>query len=268
MIPTDTLNKLFATWISIGGLCSPFTESQWKTSTACPGWSVQDIMSHLIGIERVLMGLKPTTHRSPPHDYVKNEMGETNEHEVDSRRSLTGAQVLAEWNDIVTRRTAALRAADETYFATEAKTPLGTATMADFLDIRVLDCWIHEQDIRRAVNTPGHQSGPAAEHTIDRLMRTLPIVIGKRAATPEGESVNFRITGPVDRSIFITVLNGRGTVVDTPPINVLTTFLIDSNTFVALATGRTTAEQAASHWSVVGDNELAQRIARNLNMMI
>lgn len=268
MIPTDTLNKLFATWSSIHELCSPLTEAQWKTPTECPGWSVQDIVSHLIGIERGMMGMEPTKHRSSLHDYVKNQIGELNEHEVDSRRSLTGAQVLDEWTDIVTRRTAALRAADESYFETAARTPVGPGTVADFLQIRVLDCWIHEQDIRRALKIPGHESGPSAEHTIDRLLRTIPLVVGKRAATPEGESVNFRITGPVNRSLFITVINGRAEVVDATPISVRTTFSIDSNTFVALATGRTTAEKTASHWSAAGDNELALRIAQNLNMMI
>jgi len=268
MIPTNTLNELFATWSSIGELCEPLTEAQWKTPTACPGWSVQDIISHLIGVERVLMGTEPTAHRSAPRDYVKNPIGEANEHEVDSRRSLTGAQVLSEWNEVVTRRTEALRTAEESYFATAARTPLGPGTVADFLQLRVLDCWIHEQDMRRALNMPGHESGPAAESTIDRLLGTLPMVIGKRSATPEGESVNFRIHGPVNRSLFITVSNGRAAVVDTPPINVRTSFSIDSNTFVALATGRTNSEAAASRWSATGDKELGLRIAQNLNMMI
>lgn len=268
MIPANTLNELFATWSSIGELCEPLTETQWKTPTACPGWSVQDIISHLIGIERGMMGMEPTAHRSGRYDYVKNPIGEANEHEVDSRRSLTGAQVLSEWGDIVTRRTAALRSAEESYFSTSARTPLGPGTVADFLLLRVLDCWIHEQDIRRALTMPGNESGPAAQSTIDRLLGTLPMVIGKRSATPEGETVNFRITGPVNRSLFITVLNGRAAVVDSSPINVRTSFSIDSNTFVALATGRTTSEAAATHWSATGDQELALRIAQNLNMMI
>lgn len=268
MIPTNTLNELFATWSAIGELCEPLTEAQWKTPTACPGWSVQDIISHLIGIERGMMGMEPTAHRTVPRDYVKNPIGEANEHEVDSRRSLTGAQVLSEWSDVAIRRTAALRTAEESYFSTAARTPLGPGTVADFLRLRVLDCWIHEQDIRRALNIPGHESGPAAESTIDRLLNTLPMVIGKRSATPEGDSVNFRITGPVRRSLFITVLNGRAAVVDTPPINMRTTFTIDSNTFVALATGRESAEAAVSRWSATGDKELGLRIAQNLNMMI
>lgn len=268
MIPTDTLDKLFATWSSLDELCAPLSETQWKTSTACPGWSVQDTISHLIGIEHVMIGSEPTAHRSPQRDYVKNTIGEMNEHEVDSRRPLTGAQVLDEWRDIVSRRTADLRVADEAYFETPAMTPVGPGTVADFLNIRVLDCWIHEQDIRRALGIRGHESGPSAEHTIDRLTRTLPIVVGKRASTPEGESVNIRITDPVNRSLFITVVDGRAIAVDTSPVNIRTSISVDSNTFVALASGRTTAEASESQWSATGDKELALRIVQNLNMMI
>ena len=37
------------------------------------------------------------------------------------------------------------------------------ADMAMFLQLRVLDNWLHEQDIRRALGMPGHLGGPAAE---------------------------------------------------------------------------------------------------------
>ena len=268
MIPSKTLSELFATWTSLGDLCSGLTEAQWKTQTACPGWSVQDIMSHLIGIERQMMGLESTAHRSEPREYVKNAIGQSNENEVDARRSLAGAQVLSEWADIAERRTMELQAADESYFATAARTPIGPGSVADFLQLRALDCWIHEQDIRRALNMPGNESGPAAESTIDRLLGTLPMVIGKRAATPEGESVNFRITGSVKRSVFITVTNGRAGVADTTPAKIRTTFSIDSNTFVALATGRAAADATTSSWTATGDEDLGLRIAQNLNMMI
>ena len=268
MNSTNYLDELFATWSSISELCEPLSESQWKTPTSCPGWTVQDIVSHLIGVERVLTGLQSTTHRSSPRDYVKNAMGESNEHEVDSRRSLSGTEVLKEWNETSARRKADLVAADKTYFEGEARTPFGKATVADLIEIRILDCWVHEQDIRRALNIPGHDSGPAAEFTIDRLMRTLPIVIGKRAATPEGESVLFQITGPVHRSHWISVLNGRAAVVDSPPSLNRTAFQLDSNTFLALATGRESAEATSTRWTATGESDLGLRIAQNLNMMI
>ncbi|MFN5603525.1 MAG: maleylpyruvate isomerase N-terminal domain-containing protein, partial [Actinomycetes bacterium] len=132
---------------SLSELGAQLTESDWKTPTDCPGWTVQDNLSHLVGIERVLNGLPGTSHRAPASGHVKNPIGEANENEIDSRRGLSGAQVLAEWNEIATARLNTLRNADEAYFAVEAMTPTGPGTVADFLHIRVLDCWVHEQDM-------------------------------------------------------------------------------------------------------------------------
>lgn len=268
MIPTNSIENLLATWKSLNELCATFSEDQWKTMTACPGWSVQDTISHLVSTEKVNRGDKPTKHTAGARDYVKNPIGEFNENEVDVRRGLTGAQVFAEWLEVCAARTTQLLGSDDAYFDTPVMMPTGPGTVGEFLSIRVLDCWIHEQDIRRALNTAGNESGPAAEHTIDRLIRTLPIVVGKRAATPNGDSVRFVISGPVHRELFITIVDGRATFVDSAPANVRATFTTDSNTFLTLATGRGTAQDNSGKWSSAGDTDLASRIAHNLNMMI
>lgn len=260
-----TISKLYATWESIIDLCTTLDERGWKTMTRCPGWTVQDNLSHLIGTERMLAGLPATEHRSGALGHVKNPIGEFNEHEVDVRRALTGEQVLAEWRDIVAQRRQFLDAAGDDYFETKTNTPTGPGTMADFLHIRVLDCWAHEQDMREALGVPGHRGGPAAEHTVDRLIRTLPIVVGKRAATPEGRGVVITITGPVERTVPILVTNGRAAVVDAVD-DPIATVTMDSMTFVGLALGRRTADECT--WTSAGDATIAGRIASQLNMMI
>jgi uncharacterized protein (TIGR03083 family) len=261
----QTISKLYATWESITELCSTLDEPGWKTMTLCPGWTVQDNLSHLIAVERMLAGMPATEHRADTTEHVKNPIGEFNEHEVDVRRPLTGAQVLAEWRDIVTQRRQFLDAADDEYFETKTMTPTGPGTMADFLHIRVLDCWGHEQDMRAALGVPGHQGGPAAEHTVDRLIRTLPVVVGKRAATPEGRGVVISITGPVERTMPILVTDGRAAIVDLV-VDPIATVTMDSMTFVALALGRKTADECT--WTSTGDATIAGRIASQLNMMI
>lgn len=261
----ETLSKLYATWDSITDLCRTLDESEWKTLTLCPGWSVQDNLSHLIGTERMLAGLPATEHRSAGGDHVKNPIGEFNEHEVDVRRSMKGAEVLAEWRDIAAQRRAFLDAADDSYFNTSAMTPTGPGTMADFLHIRVLDCWAHEQDMRLAVGKPGNEGGPAAEHTVDRLIRTLGIVVGKRAGTPEGRGVVIELTGPVQRTIPMLVTGGRAAIVD-HVAEPMATLSMDSMTFLALALGRRSADECT--FATTGDATLAQRIASQLNMMI
>jgi uncharacterized protein (TIGR03083 family) len=247
-------------------LCAPLTEAQWKTATDCPGWTVQDNMSHLVGIENMLLGKPPTTHKSPKYDYIKNPIGEHNEHEIDARRSLSGNEVFSEWKATAAERTHQLQTADAEYFAKPMMMPTGPGTLGDFLDIRILDLWIHDQDIRRALNLSGNHGGLCAEHTIDRLIRTLPIVVGKRAATPEGESVSITISGAVKRTIFISVSEGRANFVADKPAKLSCEISMDSTVFTALATGRKQSTELT--WTSTGDTTLAQRIVSQLNMMI
>ena len=267
-IPTaiiDTLGEVFA---SLSALGAQLDEAQWKIATDLPGWSVQDNYSHLVGIERMLEGLSGTSHKAAPAAHVKNPIGESNENEIDSRRSLKGAQVLAEWNDIAVQRMKTLRSADEAYFAEPAMTPTGPGTRADFLSIRILDCWVHEQDVRRAVGIAGNLDGSAAEHTIDRLIRTVPIVVGKRAGTADGQSVIIDITGGVRRHIICTVADGRASVVNVEPEAPLARITMDTETFLVLATGRRDAASVASKIEYAGDVAHGQKVTGALNMMI
>ena len=266
MIPTHTLDTLELTFDSMTTLASNFTEEQWKTPTLLPGWSVQDNYSHLIALERMLQGLPPTEHRSQEFDYVKNPFGATNENEVDSRRHLSGAQIFAQWQEIIALRMSTLRNADAEYFAQDTLTPTGPGTVAEFLHMRVLDCWMHEQDVRRALGIPGHQDGPAAELTIERLTRSLPIVVGKRAATPEGNSVVIVLSGPVQQRIIATVVNGRAQLGIEG--NIAATITMDSQTFVQLAGGRLTYDDVRSMITCEGDLELATRVVTQFTVMI
>lgn len=267
MIPTAIIDTLELCFRSLSELGASLTPDEWDRPTELPNWSVKDNLSHLVAIERMLEGLPGTSHRAEHLEHVKNPIGENNEHEVDSRRPLPGSAVLAEWNEITARRLASLRAGTDEYFATPMITPTGPGTLADFLSIRVLDCWVHELDMRRAVGKPGHLSGPAAEHTIDRLLRTVPIVVGKRAATPEGQSVVIDIDSPgVHRHVVCEVRDGRASFVDTPSSEPRCSITLGCEEFVMLATGRVGA--AGAHATITGDAEHAGRVLDQFNMMI
>lgn len=266
MIPVDSINKLAATFDSLNELCSQLTEAQWKMPTQLPGWSVQDNLSHIIGTERALYGLPEFDHKASDLSNVKNPIGEMNEHHVDLRRSRPGAEVFAEFQELAKMRIDQLRSADDAYFDKEAMTPTGPGTVADFLHIRILDVWTHEQDMRRTVGIPGNGGGPAAEHTIDRLIRTIPIVVGKRAATPEGGTVVIEVTGDVKRTIATTIVEGRGQVSNKAPADALCTITMDSDAFLQLATGRAT--HAEISYTIEGDKELGTKVVSQFNMMI
>lgn len=267
-IPTDTVDKLEQTFRSISALGADLSEQQWKTPTDLPSWSVQDNLSHLIGTERMLQGLPRTEHLATDTSHTKNSFGEINENEVDARRALSGAEVLAEWNDLIEQRVTTLRLGDDAYFDAPAVTPTGAATVADFLHIRVLDCWAHEQDMRRALGLPGSLDNESAHHTIDRLTRTLPIVVGKRAATAEGDAVTIELTGPVQRSLTYEVVGGRATQVPAPTKPAVAIVRMDSDAFATLALGRCSATVFGDRIVVDGDEDLGRKVVDQLNMMI
>jgi hypothetical protein len=106
------------------------------------------------------------------------------------------------------------------------------------------------------------------EHTIDRLIRTVPIVVGKRAATPDGQSVVIDITGGVPRHIVCTVVDGRAALVKDEPEAPLSRITLDTATFLALATGRQTDQQLADKITYSGDAEHGRKVTSALNMMI
>lgn len=268
MIPNDTIDKLALVYSSVSDFGTGVTEDEWALQSQLPGWTVKDNLSHMVGTEAFMLGEPPITHTAPKVDWTRNPIGEANENEVDMRRPWTGARVLAEWNDVTTRRLAQLRGADDEYFDAPAMNPTGMGTLADFLHIRVMDLWVHEQDMRRVLGRPGHRGGPVAEHSIDRLIRTVPIVVGKRASTPEGATVLIRVTGGVNRVVATTVRDGRAhTSVDVPETTICDIDM-DSDVFLQLATGRGDADDLADQCRVTGDAAHARRVLTQFNMMI
>src|SRR5437588_725275 len=53
-------------WDSMLRLGAGLDEDQWKLPTDCPGWSVQDNLAHILGIESVILGRpEPADMESP-----------------------------------------------------------------------------------------------------------------------------------------------------------------------------------------------------------
>ena len=266
MIPVATIDMLEQTWRSLSTLGISLSEAQWKTPTALPGWTVQDNYSHIIATERMLQGLPGTEHRVDLPAYVRNPIGEFNEHEVDARRDQPGARVLAEFDELTGQRIRTLRGADEAYFTRETVTPTGPNTVTHFLQMRLMDSWMHEQDVRRALGQAMTLSDDAAAHTVDWMLQFVPMVVGKRAKAAEGESVTLNITGPVERTKWYTVVDGRATEIDAGMGEPSAAVAMDTETFLLLAMGRCRSNEV--RYELIGDRDLGQRLVDNLCTMI
>ena len=263
------IDSLDAVWQSIVDLGDQLSETEWKLPTDLPAWSVQDNLSHIIGTERNMRG-EPTPEVTPPSDeHVHNPIGEMNERWVESRRGLSGAEVLEEFRTVTAERMAAIRALSPAELDAIGPTPLGDAPFREFLAVRVMDSWTHEQDMRRAVGRPGHLEGPAVALSIGRVTRAMPMVVGRRAGAPDGASVVFVLGGP-EGGVVPVVVDGRASVAATVPEDPTVELHLDVETYAALGMGRLdpTAALAQGRVTFVGDADLGRAVVTSMNFMI
>ena len=265
-----TVDKMAQVWQSLSDLCAPFTEREWNMPTACPGWSVQDQISHMLGSEERLLGRPMPEHTPRDTSYVKNDIGQRNEIVVDWRRSWSGAQVLEAFRQVTHERLGILRAMRDEDFAAQTQTPIGPGTVSDLLQIRILDAWVHEQDIRRAVEQPGHMQGTVVEHAVGRIAMALPFVIGRKVKPADDTTVIFEITGAAGRTVAVTMQGGRAKVLDSVPASSQVRLSMDVDTFMGLGCGRFSPAEVLSSGKVQisGDTALGTTIVEQMNIMI
>jgi len=270
MSDKDLVDNMECVWSSLSALCDSLSEDDWKLPTACPGWSVQDQLSHLVGNESRILGRAAPDHTPNQSDHVRNETGARNEIPVDWRRSWSGQQVLQEFREVTTERMQALRALKEEDFTKETETPAGVNTVRELLGRRIFDAWVHEQDIRRAVNRPGNLEGPVADHAMNRLAMAMPYVVGRKAQVPDGITVVFEVTGATRRTIPIEVQDQRARNLDDILISPTVRLIMDIETFTSVACGRIPLDEVKANNGVQieGDQHLGQKILEQMNIMV
>jgi uncharacterized protein (TIGR03083 family) len=257
-------------WAMLDELCSGFTDVHWNTPTELPAWNVKDVLSHLVGTESFLLG-RAAMHEIQPGPHVRNPLGEMNEREVDFRRPRPGSDVLAEFRAVTAERLDVLRGLTEEQFDEITWTPIGMDTVAVLIALRVLDCWVHEQDIRRVVGMRGHLSGDISQHVYGRLRRGLPKAVAKGAGAPDRTSVVFEVESADSTAISaVGVAGRRGELLEEVPDAATVRLVMDLETFVCLTCGRWDVDRAVrtGTLSIEGDPDLGAAVAANMNGMI
>ncbi len=254
---TTTIANLNACYDSVLDLADGLSDDQLSVQSLCPEWTIHGVLGHLFGLEQVMTGWLPSGPDDPP---PFAEMGAAQE----AILAVSGEALVDRIRSIADGRRAELEALTDEQFNSPSLTPVGLATYGKFMAIRVFDFWVHEQDMRVPLGVAGHEGGPAAEQSIDEIEGSLGYIVGKKIDLPDGKSITFRLTGPVERTMSVKV-DGRAAPVD-PIDNPDVEIVADSVTFALLACGRIDPEQPIAEgritWS--GDDELGAHAARNL----
>lgn len=270
---STVLTGLFAVWDDLDALLAGLSEVQWRAASPLPGWDVKALVSHMIGTESFLAGIAAP---QPDIDvsvleHVRNDIGAMNECWVRHLGTHADADVLESFRAITDDRRAALTSLSDEEWNAVTATPTGPDTYGRFMRIRVFDCWMHEQDIRVALERPPSDdelAGPAASLAVDEIAATMGYVVGRLAKAPEGSRVQFELTGPLARTIRVRV-DGRAAVVDSFAGQEPTaTIRLDGLQFTRLAGGRPMCPARAQDVELAGDKDVAGQIVEHLNFVI
>lgn len=263
MTDADRLGALVAVWWeaidSFTHLLEHVGDDQWDTPTDLPGWDVRAVAAHTAHLESLLAGR--------PHDeievgdapHARGMMGRFTEQGVVARRPESPDALITEIREATTARHTQLLADPPTDPSAPAPGVFGALgwTTGLLLRNRPLDVWMHEQDIRRALDRHGNLDSAAAIHSADYLMESLPFVVGKRAQAPVGSVVRLQVAGHA----LVTVAvgdDGRGRPATAEDGEPTVTLAMDRETFVVLAGGRRPAEPGVV--AITGDDDLGARV--------
>jgi uncharacterized protein (TIGR03083 family) len=267
---SDVLSGLFGSWDAIDGVLGDLSDSEWEQSTSLPGWTVHDVVAHVIGTESMLQGLG-----TPEADidvsaleHVRNDIGVLNECWVRKLRGLSHAELLEHFRATAAARREALTAMGEDKWHEMTATPAGPDSYGRFMRVRTFDCWMHEHDVRDAVGQPAGHSGFAntdSRLALDEMAASMGFVVGKLGKAPDGSRVRLELTGPLERTINVSV-DGRAKVVDEFDGEPTATIALDGLLFARLAGGRTAVDHDAITYG--GDEAVARRVVEHLNYVI
>ena len=231
-------------------------DGDWSAPTDLPGWTVQDVFSHVAGIESDLLG-RPAMGHTPDFGalpYVQDPFAQYVEVAVDARRSWSPAKVRADLVDVIDERLLLLDAGE-----VEANGPAVAffGSMERLLVMRPFDVWVHEQDVRRATGRPGNLTGAGAQVTAAAIRSMLPYVVGKRVKPGPGTCVRWTVTGEL--AFVETVLidgDGRAALAPDYPGEPTVTLSASWEAFALIASGRAAAAQP----TVTGDAKLGSQV--------
>lgn len=252
-----------AAWSAVENLATTVTDDQWHSPSILPGWTVGDVVAHVMTTERMLLGDRQPEVASDvdAFDHVHNSIGAMNERWLEFYRSLGREAVLTDYREVTARRKAALATMSQADFDADSFTPAGPDSYGRFIRIRVFDCWMHELDLCDTLGLPLPTDPVTAGTALDEIATSMPFVVGKKAGAPDGSRIRFAIEGAVSRTLNISV-DGRARMVDELDRIPDLTLVINYAEFARLVGGRSTGDVGSA--VIDGDRVLGEKVLANL----
>jgi len=262
MSDAERLNRYVATWSATCdetvSLLRSLQSADWDRPTDLPGWDVRDVAAHLAHLESELAGVPQEAVEVPELDHVRSPTSRYTERGPISRRDRDPSEIVDELEQSVATRRAELAADPPTDAkAAPPRTPGGMPwDWETLLSNRVVDVWMHQQDVRRAVGRPGGLDGPGAAHTVDVFGRALGYVVGKKVGASAGTVVAIEVDGL--RGFGVRVGDDGRAVPCDPTAEATVRVRLGVEEYVVLSGGRRRPD--AVEVDVTGDELLGRKV--------
>ncbi len=256
-------------------LLSRLTERDWNHPTICPGWTVKDIVAHLLdtGLRRLSFhrdGMPMPEPDRPVNSYddLVALLNQLNADWVNAARRLSPT-VLTEW--LIRTQHEVLDFMETLDMDGPAFFPVawaGEGTSICRFDIarEYTEWWIHQAQIRDALDLPQLDSPEFYGPLLATLMQALPHHYRETPA-PIDTQVQITISGSTDHTWIIERDDVRWIFADPKPDRIRTTVTIPTPIAWKLLSKSLHGDSARSHIVIEGDESLGQPITRLVSVM-
>lgn len=254
---------------ALGGLCRQLAPEEWSAPSSLPGWTLHDVLAHVVGTESALLGASVPSVEPPSLERLRNPIAEVNEVWVESMRLWSDGQLLDRFEEVTEERLAALGGMSQADFDAPSWTPVGRdETYGRFMRIRHFDCYMHEHDMRLAVGRGPRLDGADIASCLDEVATGIGYIVGRRAALPAGSRVRIDLSGAGARTLLVAV-GERAELTDAldgPPTVALT---LPAARFLRLVGGREDPDpEVLGPVELAGERALAEQLVANLAFTI
>lgn len=260
----DLVDAWSASADAVLALVRTLSEDDLERETDLPGWTVRDIVAHLAHLESELAGDEPVLadETMVPADARGDAFRAYTERGVAARRDEPAAVLIDQLDDAVQRLRDQLSSDDPGQ--PPASFPRPGTTWSSLLRDRVIDYWVHEQDIRAAVGRSGGWDSPGAEITLASFTSALPYVLGKKVRPPSGTTVAWSVTGHDGTSNVVVAVgeDGRAHRSDASPEDVDVTLEMPVEDFMLACAGRRDPDRLAIEMR--GDTDLGAAVVASM----
>ncbi|GAB3888816.1 maleylpyruvate isomerase family mycothiol-dependent enzyme [Terrabacter terrigena] len=267
----DAFDHSVQSIIDLGFSCR---DEEFDVQTECPGWTVKDQIAHVVGSEKSFAGLPRVEVPVPDYPHLRSDFARFVEVDVEARRGRSGREIVAELAEFHPRHMAELRASEA-----DLDTVIGgffgpDTTFGQYLHRRIVDAWVHEQDLRSALDRPGNLDSPGAATFTADILAALPRIAARAAGVGAGHAVVIDVSGPVvardgvrvvtgddGRPYGETLFSGHDRPEGEEQLDV-TSIHLTTEALTRRAAGRRPVDEI--HYTVTGDDEIARRVLEAL----